>query len=834
MLREGMFIAERYEILDRIGSGGMSDVYKAKCHKLNRYVAIKVLKPEFSEDKTFVSKFRAEAQAAAGLMHANIVNVYDVGEENGIYYIVMELVEGITLKKYIDKKGMLGVREAVSIAIQVAQGIDAAHKHNIVHRDIKPQNIIISKEGKVKVTDFGIARAASSNTINSSVMGSVHYISPEQARGGYSDEKSDIYSFGITLFEMLTGKVPFEGDTTVAVALQHIQDDMVSPKEYVDEIPVSVEKIVLKCTQKKTERRYQSMTDLIADLKRSLVTPDEDFVVIGETLTSNAPTKMLGPEEMSEIAQKASAKPAGIDVINPNIHNEDNDPETDENTDLSDDNYSEDVSDITDNDDDLDDIDDETEKNGTNKIDKVITILGIAIAVVIVIITIVVITKIAKLFKSDNKTTNPTKPNTTEASTEDVSGKVKVPNLIGDTEAEAKEKLNAASLGIKIIEDYSNDKETGTVIRQSINAEEYVPEHVTVIVTISKGSKIVDMPDLVGKPQEDAEKAISENGLKYEGFQYVETDDLTKIGTVASTDPVAGTTLKTGDTVVIVLYKGKNEVLIKVPDFSDMTLEEAKKEADRLGFDKDNITATFEYDDKVEKDVVITQNGPKIGEEAPADSKIGLVVSLGKPIIPDIIGKTRDEAEELLSKYTLEIGEVTEKFDKAEAGKIVEITGYNTNDEVNVGTKIDIVISKGEEPTEEPTTEAPTEEPTEEPTTEAPVPVRVDKTVNITDKYEIAEDGKIKMGGGSAIVDSAYITSQMKDVEEEMEITLVYKILYKDANGNDSSKNIASVSYANYAEMMSKVPFNLPQDTYEDVTQGAITIAIDISYFTIK
>ncbi|MEE0314612.1 MAG: protein kinase, partial [Butyrivibrio crossotus] len=191
MLRKGMFIAERYEILERIGSGGMSDVYKAKCHKLNRYVAIKVLKPEYSEDKTFVSKFKAEAQAAAGLMHANIVNVYDVGEENGIYYIVMELVEGITLKKYIEKKGVLGVREAVSIAIQVAQGIDAAHKHNIVHRDIKPQNIIISKEGKVKVTDFGIARAASSNTINSSVMGSVHYISPEQARGGYSDEKSD-------------------------------------------------------------------------------------------------------------------------------------------------------------------------------------------------------------------------------------------------------------------------------------------------------------------------------------------------------------------------------------------------------------------------------------------------------------------------------------------------------------------------------------------------------------------------------------------------------------------------------------------------------------------
>ena len=225
MLRKGMFLADRYEIIEQIGTGGMSDVYKAKCHKLNRYVAIKVMKSEFSEDKTFVSKFRAEAQSVAGFTHPNVVNVYDVGDENGVYYIVMELVEGITLKKYIEKRGKIPFKEAVSIAIQVANGLDAAHKHNIVHRDIKPQNISISKEGKVKVTDFGIAKVASSSTINSSsTMGSVHYISPEQARGGYSDARSDIYSLGITIFEMLTGTVPFDGDSTVAVAVQHIQD----------------------------------------------------------------------------------------------------------------------------------------------------------------------------------------------------------------------------------------------------------------------------------------------------------------------------------------------------------------------------------------------------------------------------------------------------------------------------------------------------------------------------------------------------------------------------------------------------------------------------------
>ena len=303
MIKIGMMIGDRYEILEKIGTGGMSDVYKAKCHKLNRYVAIKVLKQEFSENANFVSKFRIEAQAAAGLMHPNIVNVYDVGEENGIYYIVMELVEGITLKKYIEKKARLSYKEAVSIAIQVSMGIEAAHNNHIIHRDIKPQNIIISKDGKVKVTDFGIAKAATSNTITSNVMGSVHYTSPEQARGGYSDEKSDIYSLGITMFEMLTGRVPFNGETTVAIAIKHIQEEMPSPKEFVPEIPSSVASIVLKCCQKSPDRRYQNMAELIADLKQSLINPEEDFVV-NKDPDMEGGTRMISDEDMAQIKRK--------------------------------------------------------------------------------------------------------------------------------------------------------------------------------------------------------------------------------------------------------------------------------------------------------------------------------------------------------------------------------------------------------------------------------------------------------------------------------------------------------------------------------------------------
>ncbi len=366
MLRKGMFLADRYEILEQIGNGGMSDVYKAKCHKLNRYVAIKVLKPEFSQDTSFVSKFRVEAQSAAGLSHPNVVNVYDVGEENGIHYIVMELVEGITLKKYIEKRGKLPYKEAVSIAIQVANGMEAAHKHHIVHRDIKPQNIIISKEGKVKVTDFGIAKAATSSTINSSAaMGSVHYMSPEQARGGYSDERSDIYSFGITLYEMLTGKVPFDGDTTVAVAVQHIQDAIPAPSEIAEDVPLSVDKIVLKCTQKKTERRYQTVSDLIADLKKSLVMPEEDFVKIAPMYA-----------QQTEQPQNSS--------------DEEDDIEDDY---LNDDDLSDGLTDDEDDDDDDDetlDIDDEN----NDKLDKMTKWIGVGIIAVILIIAVFVIVKL--------------------------------------------------------------------------------------------------------------------------------------------------------------------------------------------------------------------------------------------------------------------------------------------------------------------------------------------------------------------------------------------------------------------------------------------------------
>ena len=413
MLREGMFLADRYEIIEQIGTGGMADVYKAKCHKLNRYVAIKVMKSEFSQDKTFVSKFWAEAQSAAGLTNPNVVNVYDVGVENGIYYIVMELVEGVTLKKYIEKRGKLPYKEAVSIAIQVANGMDAAHKHNIVHRDIKPQNIIISKEGKVKVTDFGIAKVASTATINTSAsMGSVHYISPEQARGGYSDERSDIYSLGITLFEMLTGTVPFDGDTAVSVAVQHIQDTIPAPSQLVEGIPVSVDKIVLKCTQKKTDRRYQSAYDLIVDLKKSLVMPEDDFVKL-------AP--MYDTSVNDNYAQTDS-------------DDEDIDEQEEDDGLLGEDTFA-DIDDNIDEEEDDNDIDDES----NDKLELIMKCIGIGIAVIILIITIFVVVKLIGSGKSSSNNNSQASNQVTTAvsGNSKASDMVTVPYVVGMTKDDA-------------------------------------------------------------------------------------------------------------------------------------------------------------------------------------------------------------------------------------------------------------------------------------------------------------------------------------------------------------------------------------------------------------
>lgn len=597
MLREGMFLADRYEIIEQIGTGGMADVYKAKCHKLNRYVAIKVMKSEFSQDKTFVSKFWAEAQSAAGLVNPNVVNVYDVGVENGIYYIVMELVEGITLKKYIEKRGRLPYKEAVSIAIQVANGMDAAHKHNIVHRDIKPQNIIISKEGKVKVTDFGIAKVASSATINTSAsMGSVHYISPEQARGGYSDERSDIYSLGITLFEMLTGTVPFDGDSAVSVAVQHIQDSIPLPSQLVEGVPVSVDKIVLKCTQKKTDRRYQSAAELIVDLKKSLVMPDEDFVRMGSAYDS---VLKKDEEEYNPDDDELLTESAGHDL------DDDNDDTDDE---------------LLENDSDKDeDIDDER----NDKLELVMKCIGIGIAVIILMITIFVVIKLVENGKNtakNNKTSvEATTVNTANNNSSDM---VEVPKVVGMTKEDAIKALNKLGLGYKAVTQSSDTVAEDCVISQGNVGGSKVEKNSQIVLTISTGkeNKEVTVPNVKGKSEQEAKEAIeAANLVASVDYQY---SDSVEAGNVIKYSPSGS--VAEGSTVTIHVSRGKKVTNVSVPNVLGMSESLASQTLDSANL---KVTVKYETSSKAEYGTVTSQTPYSAGDSVPSGTTITIYVS---------------------------------------------------------------------------------------------------------------------------------------------------------------------------------------------------------------
>ena len=562
MLRKGMFLADRYEIIEQIGTGGMSDVYKAKCHKLNRYVAIKVMKSEFSEDKTFVSKFRAEAQSVAGFTHPNVVNVYDVGDENGVYYIVMELVEGITLKKYIEKRGKIPFKEAVSIAIQVANGLDAAHKHNIVHRDIKPQNIIISKEGKVKVTDFGIAKVASSSTINSSsTMGSVHYISPEQARGGYSDARSDIYSLGITIFEMLTGTVPFDGDSTVAVAVQHIQDEIPAPSTVVADIPLSIDRIVIKCTQKKPDRRYQTAAELITDLKKALVMPDEDFV------------KMAPAYAAAGVAATASSDTEEVNA------GENDDALSDDDIFLEDDENEDSDNELQEDDEDVD-IDDED----NDKLDLIMKIIGIGIAVIILIVTIFVIVKLVGSTKSHKN------ENTETLSTTNAKDTVTVPKVEGMTKDEAVKALNDVGLGYKQVVQSSKTVAKDTVISQGTKAGAKVAKNTQIILTISGGEEVVNttVPSVTGESESDAREKLESAGFKVlVDYDYSSTVDAGKVIKASPSGSVAQ-----GTTVTITVSRGKQIKNVTMANLVGMTEGQARQWLENNGLNVEVLSGT--------------------------------------------------------------------------------------------------------------------------------------------------------------------------------------------------------------------------------------------------
>lgn len=686
MLKSGMMLGDRYEILNKIGSGGMSIVYKGRDQKLNRNVAVKVLKAEYREDANFVRKFREEAQAAACLAHPNIVNVYDVGEEMGIHYIVMELVEGITLKNYIERKGKLTIREATSIAIQVSMGLEVAHNNDIVHRDIKPQNVMISKDGKVKVMDFGIAKAASSETIASNAMGSVHYTSPEQARGGYSDAKSDIYSLGIVMYEMVTGRVPFDGETTVAVAVKHLQEEMPSPKIFCPELPVSLENIIYKCTEKTAAKRYANMTELIADLKQSLQTPDVNFVKRID-IDEAAKTVTITKEDLSKI-KKETGK----------IHLPEEEKETLSSerqkkyeTEAYDEEDEEEEYGYEDDEDDEDDMD--------PRMEKIMTIGGIVAAILILLMCIMLAGKILGFGFFSSKSDKNKDDKQIEQSEKDL---IEMIDVKGKTWDEAKSMLNKLGLGITSGgSEESDEYEEGQIVKQSAEPGEMVEKNSTItVVTASKSTKMIKVPNVAEQNKADAAYRIEQEGFKVDYAE--EYSSKISQGKVIRTTPEIGSEAAEGSTIVLVISKGPEVTYTTVPSLTGKSKADAEAALKNANLEVGSVTEAFSSD--VTAGVVMSQSHGA-GTEVEEGKKIDFVISKGPEMVevPGLWGNPRERAIEKLEALGLKY-EITEEYSEEVTGRVFEYTP-GEGQKVAPGTVVKIVISKGSKPAEETKTD---------------------------------------------------------------------------------------------------------------------------------
>ena len=601
---EGKILGNRYEIIEKIGNGGMATVYKSKDRVLNRYVAVKILRDEFTTDEEFIKRFRIEAQSAASLTHPNIVSIFDVGNEGSLYYIVMELIKGKTLKEIItEENGPLPWKWSLNVVTQIASALETAHKNNIVHRDIKPHNIIITEDGIAKVTDFGIAKAVSNSTITAfgTTIGSVHYFSPEHARGGYTDAKSDLYSLGVVMYEMLTGRVPFDADTPVSVALKHMQEDPIEPKELNDNIPQVVSDIIMKAMQKDVNLRYQSATEMLKDLNAALKNPDDNFVHIGSNV--GAATQRISTQEIAEAERKAK---------------EANNP-----------------------------------KNG-KKPNKFIQFVKKHKALSFVIGAIILFFVAFGATMGIVELVNP--------------NDVQIPDLVNKTQDEAEQIVKELKLKLVVkSEEYNENVEEGKIISQDPAYQENytIKEHSEISVVISKGTETVEVPDVVGKTREEAEKLLEDAGLVAEITE--ENDEKVKAGIVLSQDIEDGETVNKGSTVKLVVSKGSGIVNVEVPSVVGRTEQEARNLLTEAGL-KVNVVND---EDESKNDGVVLRQSKDAGTEVQEGTTITITVN-----------KVSESKE---ATFTIDV--------KAITGGYEEETGNTTSS--NIAKTVDITITVG-------------------------------------------------------------------------------------------------------------------------------------------
>ena len=588
--------------MNHIGSGGMADVYKARSLEEDRFVAIKVLRQEYNDDESFVRRFIAEAQATASITHPNIVNVYDAGEDQGWHYIVMELCEGTTLKRYIRRYGRLSVRETVDFSKKIAMGIQAAHRKGIVHRDIKPQNILVSESGEVKVADFGIARATTGDTISQNLMGSVHYLSPEQARGNYSDEKSDIYSLGVTMYEMATGRVPFDSENSVSIALMHIREDITPPRCYFPDIPASLEKIILKCTMKRPSDRYQKIDEVLDDLEMVFIHPDGDYV-FDKPVVDESPTIHRSKEELKEIESDIREHPEdtlpGDSTVEP-----DSTSNTDEESE-----------------------EDDSMQPHMRRMIYVITAAGGILLAFIIIYLIASSTGVLRRQKQEATTEIATTASTTEEAL------ISMPYVLNkDIEtAETMLEQNNLVASFEYEDGVSENDQNLIVTRQQYNTGTKLKKGTTVVLTVginaeaTTQSKRVEVPALINMKESEAETALVNAGLKVE--KVYASSDTVKSGYVIKQNPTAGTEVDLGFTITITISRGMSQV--KVPLLTGLSQKAAKEQLNNVGLNLGEVTS--DYNGSVGIGEVFRQ-GTEPGTMVDRGTYIDVVISLGDSV----------------------------------------------------------------------------------------------------------------------------------------------------------------------------------------------------------
>lgn len=633
-------LAGRYELIEKIGEGGMAVVYKAKDRLLNRYVAIKILRPEFTQDEQFLESFKRESQAAAGLQHPNIVSIYDVGRTGNINFIVMELVDGRPLSDLIKEKGRLDYKTTIDIAKQMASALSIAHKHQIIHRDVKPHNIMITSDGVAKLTDFGIARAVSNATMvadTSKIIGSVHYFSPEQARGAYVDERSDIYSLGIVMFEMLTGRVPFDGETPVEVALKHINEDVPSPAKLVPGIPPALDKIVLKATDKYQTERYKSVDEMLEALK------NVEFVtqMVGDRVFA-AESEPKPRRDESLVAPVMSSRREDRDqemVIAPaNPRKPKARP------------------------------DDKKKK-------KRAIIIGVAAAAIIALFGILYVSGV---IGGGGK-------------------EVTVPDVKGMSYSEAKEVLEAKGLKIeKADEPIASQKiEKGKIVSQTPSKNSKVKKGRTVRVILSAGNTELKVPDLKGLSYKEAKTLLSEMGLQISKGDEVDSDSVAE-GLIASQYPSAKTKVDKGDIITVNISKGKKDAVI--PKLVGTTFTSESDVSDTLskyGYKLGKVS----YEESYETPGTIIKQSPDAGTTAEKNTTVDIVISKAKSkaTVPNLNGMTYDQAESALQSLGFSVGRVTEEENNGFTAGTVFKQYPAANSEYQTGSTVDIWIAKSGE-----------------------------------------------------------------------------------------------------------------------------------------